>query len=362
MLAAAAPSSLLLGTLLVVVLGAAASAEAAPAYPDQREGDFVARDFRFQSGDVLPEVRLHYTTLGRPARDPAGRVTNAVLLLHGTTGTGKSFLQPSLAGELFGPGQVLDASRWFVILPDGLGRGGSSKPSDGLHARFPRYGYLDVVAAQRLLVAHLGVDHLRAVLGTSMGGMQTWLWGERYPEMMDALMPIASQPIQISGRNLLWRRIVTEAIRADPDWNGGEYRTLPRRWQKVLPLFAIMTESAARLQAKAPTRAAAGKLYDELAEAGGRDANDSVSGFESSWDSDPEPELGRIQARLVAVNFADDLINPADLGVMERVVPKVKNGSFVIVPVSDRTMGHMTLAQAAVWKPHLESLLRATQR
>ena len=337
----------------------------APAFPDQREGDFTVRDFRFQRGEVLPEVRLHCTTLGSPVRDQAGRVANAVLLLHGTTGTGKSYLAPSLAGELFGPGQVLDASRWFVILPDGLGRGCSSKPSDGLRARFPRYGYGDVVAAQHLLVTrHLGVDHLRAVAGTSMGGMQTWLWGERYPDMMDALMPIASQPIQISGRNLLWRRIITEAIRSDPDWNGGDYRARPWRWHKVLPLFAIMAGSAVRLQAQAPTRAAADALYEELANppGGTLDANDYLYWLESSWDYDPEPDLGKIRARLVAVNFADDLINPADLGVMERLVPEVRNGSLVVVPAGARTAGHATLTLAALWKPHLEALLRATAR
>ncbi len=337
----------------------AAAATSGP-FPDQREDDFVVRDFRFQGGEVLPEVRLHYTTLGRPARDAAGRVANAVLLLHGTTGTGKSFLAPSLADELFAPGQVLDASRWYVVLPDGLGRGGSSKPSDGLRARFPRYGYLDVVAGQHLLARHLGIDHLRLVAGTSMGGMQTWLWGERYPDMMDALMPVASQPTQISGRNLIWRRVITEAIRADPDWAGGDYRTPPHRWHKVLPLFAIMAGGAVRLQTLAPTRAAATALYDQLADAGkALDANDYLYWIESSWDYDPEPDLGKIRARLVAVNFADDLLNPADLGVMERLVPRVRNGSFVMIPAGPQTMGHATLSQAAVWKKHLEALLGA---
>ena len=333
----------------------------AQGYPNQTEGDFVSRDFHFQDGKTLPEVRLHYTTLGAPQRDKAGRVTNAVLLLHGTTGTGKSFLAPSLAGELFGAGHPLDASRYYVILPDGLGRGGSSKPSDGLRARFPRYGYRDVVAAQHLLVTQgLGVDHLLLVLGTSMGGMQTWMWGERYPDMMDLLMPIASQPIQISGRNLLWRRVVTESIRADPDWNGGDYRAPPRHWARVAPIFAIMSGSPVRLQGQAPTRQAAAELYDQLVEDARKvDANDCLFWFESSWDYDPEPDLGEIKARLLAVNFADDLINASDLGVMERLVPRVAGASFVVVPASDRTNGHQTLTQAAVWKAYLARLLGA---
>jgi homoserine O-acetyltransferase len=327
-----------------------------------REGDFIARDFRFQSGQMLPELRLHYTTLGTPQRDKSGRVTNAVLLLHGTTGTGKNFLAPSYAKELFGAGQALDAARYFIILPDGIGRGGSSKPSDGLRARFPRYGYNDVVAAQQLLVTQgLGVEHLRLVLGTSMGGMQTWLWGERYPDLMDALLPIASQPTQISGRNLLWRRIITEAIRNDPDWKGGEFTTPPTHWVNAVPLFTLMVDSAVRLQAQAPTRPEGNALYDRLVASASKslDANDYLYWFESSWDYDPEPDLGKIKARLVAVNFADDLINASELGVMAKLNPRVPQARFVLVPASDRTIGHQTLTQAAVWKPYLEELLRS---
>ncbi len=344
----------------LALLGLAPDALAA-GLPGQKEGDHVARDFKLQGGEVLPEARLHYTTLGTPRRDASGRIGNAVLLLHGTTGTGKSFLAPSLAGEIFGPGQPLDAARWYVILPDGLGRGGSTKPSDALKGRFPRYGYGDVVEAQHLLVTEgLGVSHLRLVLGTSMGGMHAWMWAERWPTMMDAVMPIASQPTQISGRNLLWRRIVTEAIRADPGWKGGDYQAPPRQWLRVLPLIAVMADSPARLQAQAPTREAANALFDRMVETGaeGLDASDLLYWFESSWDYDPEPGLGKIQARLVAVNFADDEINPASLGVMERLVARVPRGSFAIVPASEKTRGHSTLTQAAVWKPHLESLLR----
>jgi homoserine O-acetyltransferase len=333
---------------------------APPPGPPTQEGDFIARDFRFQSGEVLPELRLHYTTLGAPRRDADGRVANAVLLLHGTTGTGKSFLAPSLAQELFGPGQPLDAARTYIILPDGIGRGGSTKPSDGLHARFPRYGYNDVVAAQYLLVTQgLGVDHLRLVAGTSMGGMQTWLWGERWPSFMDALMPIASQPTQISGRNLLWRRLIAQSIRQDPDWNGGDYRIAPTRWATAAPLFTIMTDSAVRLQTQGPGRKEAEALYDGLVAAARKnfDANDYLYWFESSWDYDPEPNLGLIQAPLTAVNFADDLINAPELGVMDKLMAKVPHGHAVLVPQSSRTLGHQTLTQAAVWKPYLTTLL-----
>jgi len=346
--------------IALVAFGWAAAALGA-GFSEQKEGDYVARNFKFRSGETLPELRLHYTTLGAPRRDGQGHVTNAVLMLHGTSGTGKNFLNPTLANELFGPGQVLDASRWYIILPDGIGRGGSSKPSDGLHARFPRYGYDDVVAGQHLLVTEgLGVDHLRVVVGTSMGGMQTWMWGARWPEMADALMPIASQPVQISGRNLLWRRVITQSIRNDPDWNGGDYKTQPSHWVSAMPLYAMMLDSPARLQAQAPTREGATALYDKLVENARKspDANDLLYWLESSWDYDPEPGLGKIKAKLLAVNFADDQINPSDLGVMERVVPKVPNGRFVMVPASDKTMGHLSLAQAILWKGYLAELLK----
>jgi homoserine O-acetyltransferase len=331
------------------------------AEPVPREGDFRVKDFRFQSGEVLPELRLHYRTLGTPVRDAQGHVTNAVLMLHGTTRTGQRFLGPSFSKELYGDGQVLDVSRTYLILPDGIGRGGSSKPSDGLHARFPHYGYNDVVAAQHLLVTQgLGVDHLRLVLGTSMGGMQTWLWGERYPGMMDALMPIASTPIQISGRNLLWRRLITTAIRQDPDWAGGDYKTPPTRWASAIPLFTAMTDSPVRLQAQGPTYEKANALYDQVVAETLKteDANNFLYWFESSWDYDPEPGLDRITARLVAVNFADDELNPPALGVMERDMPRVAHGRAVLIPAGPGTSGHNTQTQAVLWKCYLQELLQ----
>jgi len=339
---------------------------AAPAtYPGQLEADWVVTDFRFRSGETLPEIRLHYVTLGTPRRDSAGRVENAVLLLHGTPHTSKMWFSPTMAPELFGPGQPLDAARYYVILPDGLGRGGSTKPSDGLHARFPRYGYTDVVNAQHLLVTKgLGVEHLRAVVGTSMGGMHTWMWAERYSDMIDVAMPIACEPIAISGRNLLFRRILTQAIRNDPDWQDGEYRSPPRHWLCTAPLWAMMLDSAARLQAQAPTRQASLELYDRLVEEARRnfDANDFLYWVESSWDYDPQPDLANIKARVVAVNFADDAINLAELPQVEKLVCRIPNARFVLVPASEDTAGHRTLALAAVWKPFLEELLRSPAR
>jgi len=334
---------------------------APPGYPNQKEDNFVVRNFKFQSGETLPELKLHYTTVGTPHKNTQGEIDNAVLLLHGTTGTGKNFLLPALGGQLFGSGQPLDATKYYLIMPDGIGRGGSSKPSDGMHAKFPHYGYLDVVEGQyRLVTEGLGIKHLKLVLGKSMGGMQTWLWGEKYPDAMDALMPIASQPIEVSGRNMLWRRLVIEAIRTDPDWNNGEYQKQPTHFEHYLPVFNFMTESPVRLQEQAPTRAKANELYDSyVANFGKVDANDFLYWFESSYDYNPAPQLDKIKARLLAVNFADDELNPPELGVMEREVPRVKNGRFVLVPASDKTRGHQSLTQAVLWKSYVSELLGA---
>lgn len=337
-----------------------AQAQTAPALQPQ-EGDVVVRDFHFQDGQVLPSVKLHYATLGTPRRGADGKVSNAVLLLHGTTGTGRAFLAPAMQQELFAPGQPLDASRYFIIMPDGIGRGGSSKPSDGLRAAFPRYGYNDVVEGHyRLLTEGLHVDHLRLVLGTSMGGMQTWIWGEKHPDIMDALMPIASQPVAMAGRNWLWRRTLIEAIRSDPDWKNGNYSMQPVRWTDTVPLFALMTQSAVTLQASAPGREPVNQYFDKAVADARKsyDANDYLYWFESSWDYNPEQDLGKIRAPLYAVNFADDLINAVDLGVMQRTVPRVPNGRFVEVPQSSRTYGHQTLAHPEVWKGYLAQLLQ----
>jgi len=351
-----------LAIIIVLVSSAALAAQPnPPAYPNQKEADFTIQNFKFESGETLPQLKLHYTTVGTPHKNAQGEIDNAVLLLHGTTGTGKNFLSPAIGGQLFGPGQPLDAKKFYLIMPDGIGRGGSSKPSDGLHAHFPRYGYTDVVAGQyRLVTEGLGVNHLKLVLGTSMGGMQCWMWGERYPESMDALMPIASQPIEVSGRNMLWRRLVIEAIRDDPEWNNGEYQKPPSHFQRFLPIFNIMTESPVRLQEQAPTRPKANELYDTfIGNFSKVDANDFLYWFESSYDYNPQPQLEKITARLLAVNFADDELNPPELGVMEREVPRVKNGRFVLVPAGEKTRGHQSLTQAVLWKSYVAELLAA---
>ena len=327
---------------------------------DDKQGDYVAPNFRFQSGETLAALKLHYTTLGSPRTDDAGHVTNAVLALHGTTGTGRNFLAPSLAGVLFGPGQPLDASKYFIIMPDGIGRGGSSKPSDGLRMKFPHYGYVDLVEAQHALVVDgLHIDHLRLVLGTSMGGMHAWLWGERYPRMMDAIMPVASQPVAVTGRNYLWRDLIIQSIRNDPDWHDGNYATEPTHFQDVLPIFTIMTGSPRVLEGVAPTQAAGNAYFDKLVGDARKtvDADDYLYWFEAVSDYDPEPALDTIVAPLFAVNFADDMLNPAQLGAMARVMPRVKNGRFVIVPEGPDTIGHQTLTQAKVWAPYLMQLL-----
>jgi homoserine O-acetyltransferase len=328
--------------------------------PEPTEADFVLRDFRFASGETLPELRIHYRTLGTPRRDARGAVANAVLILHGTTGSGANFLRPEFAGELFGRGQPLDATRYYLILPDGIGHGGSSKPSDGLRARFPRYGYRDMVAAQhRLLAEGLQVDHLRLVMGTSMGGMQTWLWGETYPESMDALLPLASLPAQISGRNRVWRRVVADAIRNDPAWQGGEYRAQPPSLRTAAEMLFLISNNPVERQEEAPTRERADRVLDAYVARTIRamDANDVLYAIESSSDYDPGPGLGRIRAPLVAINFADDLINPPELGILEREIGRVPRGKALVIPRGERTRGHGTHTLAAVWKEHLVRLL-----
>jgi homoserine O-acetyltransferase/O-succinyltransferase len=324
----------------------------------RQESNFIVRDFRFQNSETLPELRLHYVTLGTPKRDSVGRVTNAVLLLHGTNGSGKTIFD-NLGSQLFGSGQPLDSTKYYLIIPDALGCGGSSKPSDGLRAKFPRYGYNDMVDAQKLLVTEgLGIDHLRLVLGLSMGAMHTWIWGEKYPDMMDALMPLVSLPEPITGHNLLWRRVITESIRNDPDYNGGDYVRQPSHWIFTLPAQYIMNESRVRVYEVAPSREKAIELFDKIVEDANRfDANDYLYGFEASWDYDPEPNLGMIKARLLAVNFADDMANVLDHGSVERAIAQIPNASCVIVPASDKSHGHFGSRYPELWKQHLVELL-----
>jgi homoserine O-acetyltransferase len=333
-------------------------------YPTPAQHDFVLKNFRFGSGEVLPELRLHYRTLGAPVHDAAGVVRNAVLIMHGTGGTGAQFIRPEFAGELFGPGALLDAKRYYIILPDGIGHGGSSKPSDGLRAKFPRYGYLDMVEAEyRLVTEGLGVNHLRLVMGTSMGGMHTWLWGERHPDFMDALMPLASLPVQISGRNRVWRRTVIDAIRNDPAWQGGNYSAQPPSLRTAEELIYLVGSSARIRQRDMPSLAAADKRLDEAMAAAMKadDANDVLYQIEASHDYDPGPALEKIRAPLFAVNSADDLVNPPELGILEREIQRVPHGRAVVVPQSPETRGHGTHTIAKVWKQYLEQLLTSAK-
>jgi homoserine O-acetyltransferase len=325
---------------------------------EPQEGDFIIRNFQFQSGEVLPELRQHYLTLGEPRRNAQGQITNAVLLLHNTTGSGKGWLTADLAGELFGEGQPLDASQHFLILPDAIGFGSSSKPSDGLRARFPHYRYQDMVVAQhRLLTEGLGVSHLKLILGLSMGGMLTWLWGATYPDFMDLLVPLASQPSAMSGRNWIQRRIQIESIRNDPDWNGGDYDKQPWRYT-LAPTGALFIQSVVRIQETAPTREAADALYRQMVERGRKgDANDRLYQLESSMDYDPAPNLSRLKAPVVAINFADDALNPPELGSAERIVNALPRGRFVLVPASETSRGHATALLASQWKSHLAEAL-----
>jgi homoserine O-acetyltransferase/O-succinyltransferase len=330
-------------------------------WPGTTEGDFVAKNFKFRSGETLPELRLHYTTLGKPVRNAEGRVTNAVLILHGTGGSGNQFLQPIFAGELFGPGQLLDTNRYFIILPDGIGHGKSSKPSDGLHAHFPQYDYDDMVAAHHQLLSEgLGVNHLRLILGTSMGCMHSFVWGETYPDFMDALMPLACQPVQIAGRNRIWRKMVMDAIRNDPEWKGGEYSEEPKQaLRTALYLLLIAGSAPLYMQKSYPTRDAADKDLDDYFKArfGALDANDLLYHVNASRNYDPSPNLEKITAQVMYINSADDFINPPELGIADREIKRVKNARFILIPISDETRGHGTHTRAIVWKQYLAELI-----
>jgi len=334
-------------------------------YPPPTEGDYTIRDFKFASGETLPELRLHYRTLGQPQKDAQGKTTNAVLIMHGTTGSGAQFIRPEFAGELFGKDQPLDATKFFIILPDGIGHGKSSRPSDGMHAKFPRYGYLDMVEAQyRLLSEGLGVNHARLVMGTSMGGMHTWLWGELHPDFMDALMPLASLPTQISGRNRAWRRIIIDAIRNDPAWSDGEYKTQPPSLRTAAQMLWFMSSNPALRQKEAPTLAKTDEVLDKFVDGivKADDANDVLYAVEASRDYDPGPNLEKIRVPLLAINSADDLINPPELGIPEREIKRVPHGRVIVIPFSDKTRGHGSHTMAALWKDQLLSLLKEREK
>jgi homoserine O-acetyltransferase len=333
---------------------------ASPISPPQ-EADYTLHDFHFKSGETLPELRMHYYTFGKPAKNAAGKTTNAVLILHGTGGSGRQFLQPQFAGVLFGPGQPLDVSRYFVILPDNIGHGRSSKPSDGMHAHFPQYDYADMVVAQHeLLEQGLGVNHLRLIMGTSMGCMHSWFWGEAFPDFMDAMMPLACLPVPIAGRNRIWRKMVIDGIRQDPEWKNGDYTTEPRAAIQISTDFLLIAGGAPLVMQKdLPTRDAADNYLEDYMKrrAPTLDANDFLYAVSASRNYDPEPNLDKITVPVMFVNSADDFINPPELGIAEREIKRVKNGRFVLLPISDKTHGHGTHTDAALWQEYLKKLL-----
>ena len=306
--------------------------------PQQKPGDRTVKDFRFHTGEVLPELKLHYVTLGEPTGEP-------VLVLHGSNGSGETMLGPEFAGELFGPGRPLDAAKYFLIVPDALGAGKSSKPSNGLRMAFPKYTYEDQVRAHyRLVTEHLGVKHLKLVIGQSMGGMHAWMWGEMYPDMMDVLVPMGSQPVAMSGRNWVLRRMLIEAIKADPAWNDGNYTQEPPTFKYVATFFSFATAGGTQsLFRQAPTRALADTIVEQrLAEPFTADANDYIYAYDAARDYDPSPGLETIRARVLAINAADDERNPAELGIVAREIKRVKNGTYYQIPASPQTRGHGT--------------------
>jgi homoserine O-acetyltransferase len=344
----------LIATLLAMNTSLAAN------YPTPQEGDFIVRDFQFKSGEVLPELKLHYTTIGTPLRDQAGIVRNAVLLLHGTTGSGQFFLRPQFSDVLFGPGQPLDATRYFIILPDSIGHGKSSKPSDSLRARFPHYNFEDMVVAQyRLVTEKLGINHLRLVMGVSMGGSHTWLWGTKYADFTDAIVPLGALPVEIAGQNRMWRRLVIDAVRNDPAWKNGEYTSPPPGLVPALQVFFFMVRSRQQLQTQAPTAVAADQMLDKFVQGmlPQIDANDFLYQWESMRDYNPWPDLEKIQARVLAINFADDQESPPELGIVESAMKRIKRGQAVLIPASDKTLGHITFTLTELWRQYLAELM-----
>jgi homoserine O-acetyltransferase len=345
-------------TIWTLVLALVALPGLAAEYQAQKEGSWIVRDFRFHTGEVLPELRLHYTTVGAPTGEP-------VLILHGTAGSGTRMLTPAFAGELFGPGQPLDAGRYYIILPDAIGTGKSTKPSDGLRTKFPKYNYDDMVDAQyRLVTEHLGVRHLRLVLGNSMGGMQTWIWAQKYPDRMDVAVPMASLPTEMSGRNWMMRRLIIDSIRNDPEWMNGNYTKQPRSVQFASVFFSIGTSGGNQgLYKLAPTREKADELLNRrLSAPFSGDANDLLYQWDSSGDYNASGGLERIQAALLAINSADDERNPSELGLLDREIKRVKNGRVLLISGSDETSGHGTTGRAKFWKKELAELLQSAPR
>lgn len=329
------------------------------------EGDYIINDFAFKSGEHLEQLRLHYTTIGNPTKDKKGQINNAVLIMHGTTGNGSSFLSKQFGDNLFGKGQLLDATKYFIILTDDIGHGKSSKPSNDLKMAFPKYNYDDMVLANyRLLTEHLKIDHLRLVMGTSMGGMHTWVWGYTYPDFMDALMPLASLPVEIAGRNRIQRKMAIKLIEMDPDWKAGNYTQQPKQGMTgaILSLM-FMVSSPLQWQISSPTKAKAEEMMENtLARYSSTlDANDLIYAFDSSRDYNPQPYLSKIKAPLIAINSADDQVNPPELGLMEKEIKNVKKGKYILLPITDKTTGHGTHSNPKIWGKYLKELLKKSQ-
>ena len=366
-------SRVLLPALIVSLIPVAGLAAE---FPTPVEGDLVVKDFQFTTGESIPELRMHYTTVGTPRKDASGKTTNAVLIMHGTGGSGRGFLSQTFGGQLFGAGQLLDATKYFIILTDDIGHGKSSKPSDGLHMKFPRYTYTDMVHGEyRVVTEALGVNHLRLVMGTSMGAMHTWMWGEMYPDFMDALMPLASAPVEIGGRNRMLRKMIMDSIKRDPNWNNGEYKGPLNNMVAAQFALFMMTSSPLQLYKQAPTREQADasferRFYGPPASADAPaapnqrrvvDANDMLYHYDCSRDYNPEPDLEKIQAPLYAINSADDQVNPPELGILEREIKRVKHGRYILIPTSDETRGHGTHSLPAIWGKYLAELLKESE-
>jgi homoserine O-acetyltransferase len=342
------------GLLIAGVLGSTAAAQT------PQPGDFTMTDFHFADGEVLPTLKLHYMTLGEPKRDASGHVNNAVLILHGTGGSGRQFLAPQFRDVLLRSGGLLDPAKYYIILPDDMGHGDSSKPSDGMHGRFPHYGYTDMVTAEyRLVTERLHVDHLRLILGTSMGCMHAWMWGERNPDFMDALMPLACLPEPIAGRNRIWRKMLMDSITNDPGWNHGEYQQQPAGLTGAIYMLLLAGSAPIQMQKEAPTPDAADALLARQVEQRRKttDANDLLYAVASSRDYDPSRDLEKVKAWVMYINSADDFINPPELGIAPRDIQRVKHGRFVLIPASDATHGHGTHTYAALWQQYLSELL-----
>lgn len=335
-------------------------------YPAPTEGDYKIKNFQFEDKQMLPELNLHYATLGKPIKGKDGLVTNAVLITHGTTGSLQNFLNDRFGGNLFGPGQLLDASKYYIILTDAIGHGKSSKPSDGMHMKFPKYTYNDMVKGQYLLIKdHLGVNHLRLVMGTSMGAMHTWVWGYTYPDFMDALMPLASLPVEIAGRNRMMRKMAIDLIEMDPAWQGGDYTSQPKvGLTGAISSLIFMGSAPLQSQKAAPTRQQAEAVLarTESSYLGSLDANNVIYAFDASREYNPAPHLEKIVAPLLAINSADDEVNPPELGIMEKEIKRVAKGKFILLPITDKTSGHGTHSNPTIWGNYLKEFLDSTEK